>query len=201
MGRRKTNPWDRRGEGSPSAARALAGVRAQKEGVSWEATLAGACKLYALRSEARILHVGAPFKLVGRQSGHLRTGVFAGKGGGDFMGFVCADGFSVPFEADAKETTQARWSFSELKDHQAHGLESVAKGGGYAGVLLSMQGRSWWLPWADLGPLWWAWSKTRDRGERAKPGTASLNLRRCMAIGHGFRGGDFLPAVLGGPRG
>lgn len=197
MAGRKPNPWDRRGEGSPSAVARLGAARAQKAGATWEAQLDQFCEHYRVHGTAHIRQVGAPFRTIGPQKGRFMTGEYTGPGGCDFIGHING----VPFEADAKHCSQPRWSYQLLEEHQARSLNAVAKHGGHAGLLLRLDDRGWWLPWADLGPLWWAWSKAKVRGECAKRGTASLNLKRCMAIGRSFRGGDFLPAVLGGPRG
>lgn len=200
--RRRFNPWDRSREGATSAKSRLAGAKAQALGGSWEDDLAAACDGYRLRGEAYLRRVGAPFKCIGKQDrGKLLRGRYTGPGGCDLVGHLPGDPWGIPFEADAKHCAQTRWDFKLLEEHQAESLDRVAAAGGYAGLLLWIGSRSFWLPWSALGPRWWAWMQVRGSGRRAAPGTASVSIEDCEQLGVEFRDGHFLPAVVEGGRG
>lgn len=185
-------------QGSSESAR-VRGARAKKLGTEWETLLAQAAENYRLQGRANIRRVGAPFRPTRKPTktryGFEFHGVFEGEGPCDLVGHIG----SQPFEADAKRTgLSTRWPFDMLKPHQAKSLDLVAAFSGHAGLLVQVDGRGFWLPWALIRERWWAWHDVQEAGGKAKRGQGSISLEDCERLGVEFYGGDFLPAVLKG---
>ena len=175
-----------------SGRRRTAGYRAQQSGAAWERLLSQSCDLYRAERRAYIRQVGAPFRVTATLGGGRFSGVYEGAGGCDFVGHVNGR----PFEADAKRTT-GRWSFSDLKPHQAKSLDDVVLAGGYAGILLLLDPMSYWLPWGgEVGIRYRRWRELAALPKPAPAGSASLSVADCIVLGTRFKGGDFLAAVL-----
>jgi len=96
---------------------------------------------------------------------------------------------------DAKSYQGDRWPLSEVADHQAEWFGRTERSGGQAGVVLSLSGVVWWLPWSELGPRWERW-----REGNAPRGFASLDADSLPIVGERVKELDFL-AVVGGARG
>ena len=102
---------------------------------------------------------------------------------------------------EAKSTVGPHWSLGLLEAHQALALDAWERQGSThrGGVVLALDGRAdvaWWLPWATLGPRWWAWSRIK----RCAPGAGSLDAADCRLIGAEVRGGDWLAVAGPSPR-
>jgi len=93
---------------------------------------------------------------------------------------------------DAKSHQGDRWPLAEVADHQARWFDQAEASGGVAGVVLSLEGAVWWLPWEELGPRWRRWKE----GD-APRGFASLDADSLPVVGERVQDCDFL-AVVGG---
>lgn len=143
-----------------------------------------------------VIHPCPPrVKVLGKVSAQGRfSACFAGDGPPDYAGTIRAfSGRGVSF--DAKSCAADRWPLASLELHQARDLEATMLAGGLAFVALLFEadGSGWVLPWARLGPAYWAWSGGRSaRGEasiaRADVGTVGLEIPDR---------GDWLRAVVG----
>lgn len=139
------------------------------KGAAWEARLEAWHTLYRGRRLAWIAKTGAQFRILpgGREA------QIVGEGPPDYVGTLAG---GRGFAADAKDCTQPRWPLSRLPPHQARALHLVSELGGVSGILLRLDRRGWWLPWAELGPRWLAWSQ--DSG-----GSASVSIADCETWG------------------
>lgn len=116
---------------------------------------------------------------------------YAGSGPPDFI--AQAEGRSFIFEA--KSCGGTSWSFDEMPIHQAERFDAHVKHGAIAFVLVLIEGRVYLMPWATLGPRWWAWHRTIGR---AKPGFASVKPKEEPWISP-CRDCDWLPQALALP--
>jgi hypothetical protein len=135
-------------------------------GKGWEAVLAHWCRTYHEADRATWQQNHPKVRMLSRigRDGSFRAR-WDGRGACDFSGELRPDGRG--WTCDAKDCEGVRWPFGELlrdgEDHQARRLEGCHRMGGLAFVALRLGGGGWVLPWAELGPRWWAW---RLRGER-----------------------------------
>lgn len=165
------------------------GRASQAQGASWESVLHDALDHAQRRGTVRQWWASYPKMVPTRKDGVLRY-IPVGKGPPDLV-VLLSSGLAIL--ADAKQTGAGEWAFSELKQHQADRLGAwhCPDQNMIAGVLLSMQGAAWWLPWDTLGPLWTAWASVK----RAKAGGASLTPERCAEIGRRVVVGDVVGAM------
>jgi hypothetical protein len=163
----------------PFTARSAAGSRVQASGRSWEedverllkhAHTIGVCTWWRTPDPMR--------KIEALPKGHFVC-VPTGKGPPDFV--VLYGGQAVACEA--KQTSQPRWNFSDLRVHQADGLDDWEAHGGHGAILLRLQGQALVVPWARLCEAWRAWSRLSTLAPR---GTASLSIEDALALGVEF---------------
>lgn len=97
------------------------------------------------------------------------------KGEPDYAGILY--GIARFFWVEGKEFHGPRFEYKGVRDHQADHLdEELGDGAGAYVVVRSVDtGQAWLIPWAALAPLWRAWQARHRRGERAAPGSASLD--------------------------
>lgn len=147
-------------------------------GVEWERILDARHDAYRRDGLAVVFRTPPSVRLLSRvgRDGQFR-GCFRGQGPPDYAGVV-AGGRAVAF--DAKDCAGERWSFGALERHQARDLEGWSGAGGIAFVALRLAGEPWVLPWARLGPIWWAW---HEREGRAARGSGSLTGAMCAELG------------------
>ena len=167
--------------------RRSAGAAGHRRGHAFEDALDDLHARYRTGGRAWVVKVPAPYRVLGEPKGGFFRGVFEGGGPPDYVGV--AAGRSYVF--DAKQTSEDRWRFGALADHQAEHLDAAQRQGACAFILLWLGGVVWVVPWQALGPLWWAWR----REARAAPGTASLSAVDLEAIAHRCQGCDWLPVV------
>lgn len=127
-----------------------------RRGGGWEAQLDRLHDRYRRDRLATIFRVHPPVRVL---ADHGRTfqACWGGEGPPDYAG-VLAGGRAVLF--DAKDCRAKRWSFGKLARHQARDLEACHIAGGLAFVALRIRGQALVLPWAELGPRWWAWRES-----------------------------------------
>jgi hypothetical protein len=180
----------------PSDARVRAGKRAQKEGRSWESVIEDMLNLFVQRDlltwwrtpeslrRVKALPVGTVVRLPNGQELRVGDGRLAGaclcvpdrKGPPDYV--ALAHGFAIAIEA--KETSQDRWPFSGLAEHQADALDAWERQGGVGLIFLRAWGREQVVAWTALAPRWRAWNQEQGR---AAPGAASLSREDVEAMG------------------
>jgi hypothetical protein len=155
-----------------------AGLRAQAQGATWESQIER--RLHVLQKDGRACWFRTPEPLRRIRptvpSKGLWECVATREGPPDFC--VISGGHVVLLEA--KQTIQPRWHLDQLKRHQAEYLDQVELHGGFGAIALRLEQVPLVVPWAGLGPAWWA----HERGE-AQRGGASLDaegLDRCGAI-------------------
>lgn len=88
---------------------------------------------------------------------------------------------------DAKSHQGERWPLSEVAPHQARWFDAAMQAGGQAGVVLSLEGAVWWLPWFNLGARWHRWNEGN-----CPRGLASLAVDALQEVGNRVAGCDFL---------
>lgn len=137
-------------------------------GKAWEAQLERLHDRYRRDQLAAIWRVH-PGVRVHQDRGSSFVGSWIASGPPDFTGVLWPQGRGVLF--DAKDCEGDRWPLASLERHQARDLEAAHLAGGLAFVALQLDGRAYVLPWADLGPRFWAWY---ERTGRAAVGTASI---------------------------
>ena len=125
-----------------------------------------------------------------------RRMVPTGDGPPDFLGW--AEALGVCF--DAKEFSENRWPLEKLKPHQAEDMDRAQVHGAVsflviAHVPVSPIERAWFVPWDSLRPIWRAWKRKKDAGERARPRMAGLYMGDLERIGIELDGVDWLPAL------
>lgn len=125
-----------------------------KRGSAWEAQLERLHDRYRRDRLAVVLRVHPPVRMLA-DHGKSFTGIWAGDGPPDFVGAL-PDGRAVAFDAKTRQTG-ASFPLSMLPRHQARDLEAFHLAGGLAFVAYRLRGHAFALPWADLGPRYWAW--------------------------------------------
>lgn len=145
-------------------------------GKAWEARLEAACRGYHVADRALVWRCHPPVRVCSRVGGDGQFRArWDGRGPCDFAGILRGPEAGRCVAFDAKDCEGPRWSFGGLEEHQAQHLEGVHRMGGLAFVALRLggsRGEGWVLPWAELGPRWWAWHLSR---ERARKGAASFS--------------------------
>lgn len=167
--------------------RSMAGTRAQAVGRVWEDEIAA--KLKRLGDAGFCAWDRTPEAM--RKIKAMAKGTWLcapdGKGPTDFM--VLRQGVSMACEA--KHTDLARWSFSDLADHQAQRLDAQEAHGGRGAILLLVKGKMLVLPWSVLGSRWWAWRGPVTVPRKGKPKSespASISALDAGTIGYPFDG-------------
>lgn len=156
-------------------------------GIEWQRLLEERHDGYRRERQALVWPVPPRVRVCSRvgPTGQFRA-AWVAHGPPDYAG-VLAGGRGVVF--DAKDCAGERWSLGELPLHQARDLEAANDRGAAAFVALRFAGsRGWVLPWALLGPRWWAWQDgAAKRGQASVlEGDVGVQMREL---------GDWLPCV------
>jgi recombination protein U len=175
--------------GKKHAKAAQTGREGQRRGLGFEDALDGLHAAYNAAGRAWVIKVPAPYRVLGKPTGSRFTAAWEGEGPPDYAGAV--GGRPICF--DAKQTAGDRWSFDALAPHQAQHFDRAAAQGVACFVLLWLDGNVWLVPWATLGPRWWAWRERRALREAVPYGSASLSTAGLHDVGHRCQGYDWLP--------
>lgn len=151
-----------------------------------------------------------PFRITKRLEGGHFVGRLEGEGPPDFT--LLARGRPVSWAhmgssdlvicGDFKDCARARWSFSQLKEHQASRMTAWEDQGGVAVVLLRTHDPGpihWVLPWSRLGPWWRDWKReatlAKLRRSRVPSGVASVTTKDLETIGKRWSSRGWLPSL------
>lgn len=135
-----------------------------KAGAAWEAQLSRLHDRYRQERLAVILRCHPGVRVLASR-GPTFTAAWEAQGPPDFLGQLYS-GRGVAF--DAKDYT-GRFPLGGVARHQARDLEAYHAAGGVAGVALRLDGDGYWLPWAELGPRWWAWHESTAKAASITP--------------------------------
>lgn len=160
-------------------------------GQDWEALLEAHHARYRAEGSAVVLRTCPPFRIVRavKERGRSLLVGFHEQGPQDYEAVLPWGALAL----EAKRHQGARWPFADLPEHQALHLDAfealrTARGARSWGLLLvhlpEVPG-AWAVPWARLGPRWWAWYRAHRlvRGTRAADGSASLSAADLDALG------------------
>ena len=114
------------------------------QGGIFEQQIEKACEYYIEKKIAYIEKTPEPFKVLKKEKDGTFTGRLGKKAQPDFKGTLC-DGRSIVFEA--KDTAKDRILQNRLTVEQQYSLELHSSMGGIAGVVVSMMGEFFFIPW------------------------------------------------------
>lgn len=144
----------------------------------WQAKLAAQHRRYLDDGVACVWEQSPKLTVTGTSPRGKVSGFLSGHGPPDFGGIVHPS-LAVCF--DAKKTNEPRWSFHDLvvrgggraasrnANHQAEAFDAFQRAGGFAFIAARIQGESYVLPWAMIGPMWWRWRHHGGKPASVRP--------------------------------
>ena len=126
--------------------RQLISKRNNAVGHSFEEEIERACEYYRQKGIADIQKTPEPFRVMSKGAAGQFSGRFGRKAQPDFQGTLCG-GRSIIFEA--KSTVNDRIKRAVLTNEQQERLESHAKLGALAFVVVEVNGGFYTVPWAQ----------------------------------------------------
>ena len=135
-------------------------------------------------------------KIIKALGGGKFIAVFGGYGPPDYM---VIDQHHIVF-ADAKEFSGKRFSFSNIRKHQAEffsELEDINKRGVGALLLRADHSRQWIVPWSRIRKKYEIWASARIVATSVAPGGASLSMDEIEKLGVRFNTDNFAEILYG----